>query len=89
MVGMILPVCRAFSSDFSLVWCEPQVYQFYHMIGKPLGDYDTTKNYGRYLCVREELRRQMNEPEEVQHSWFYKNVYVWIVETHQRGSSCL
>ena len=30
---------------------------YYNMIGKPFGNYDKTKNWGRYLCVREDLKR--------------------------------
>ena len=53
------------------------------MIGQPMGHYGTTKNYGRYLCVREELKRLMNVPEDVHHTWFYTNVYARILEIEQ------
>ena len=54
------------------------------MIGKPLGAYDTTQNLGRFLCIREELRRQMNSPEDIQYSWIFNNVYTSVseIETH-------
>ena len=44
------------------------------MIGGPLGNYGTTKNLGRYLCVREELKRILEEEDEEKFSWFYPNV---------------
>ena len=53
------------------------------MIGQPMGHYGTTKNYGRYLCVREELKRLMNVSEDVHHTWFYTNVYTRILEIEQ------
>ena len=53
------------------------------MIGQPMGHYGTTQNHGRYLCVREELKRLMNVPEDVHHTWFYTNVYTRILEIEQ------
>ena len=50
------------------------------MIGPPLGNYGTTQNWGRFLCVREELRRQMNISEEDEKGWFYLKYYSPIVE---------
>ena len=38
-----------------------RVFQFFHAIGEPLGHYGNTENTGRYLCVREELKRKIQD----------------------------
>jgi hypothetical protein len=39
----------------------PKVYQFFHAIGAPLGHYGEGGNNGRFHCVREELKRILEE----------------------------
>ena len=56
------------------------VYQFYNAIDAPFGNYGTTKNLGRYLCIREELLRMMDVEEESNVGWFYQRVYAPIKE---------
>ena len=53
-----------------------QVYQFYNMVGAPLGNHGTTKNVGRYLCIRQELQQNMLDESERQFSWWYNKVYL-------------
>eukprot|EP00960_Hanusia_phi_P053370 762028-Hanusia_phi.AAC.4 len=42
----------------------PQVYKFLSAIGSPLGFYESGNNLYRYLCIREDLSRQLKILEE-------------------------
>ena len=60
-----------------------QVYQFYNIIGAPFGDYGTSQNFARFHCIREELRRTIDEPEDVNFSYFYREYYLPLLEYEQ------
>ena len=55
-----------------------KVYQFYNLIGEPLGNFGTTKNTGRYLCIREELKQKIKDDEFLEFTWWFETVYTPI-----------
>jgi hypothetical protein len=57
-----------------------KVYQFYNMVGAPLGRYGTSKNTARFLCIREELKNKMKEDEARAYSWWWNKVYFPLSE---------
>jgi len=57
-----------------------KVYQFYNMVGAPLGRYGTSKNTARFLCIREELKFKMRDDEARAFSWWWNKVYFPIAE---------
>jgi hypothetical protein len=61
-----------------------QVYHLFNIIGAPLGNYGTTQNVGRYLCIREELKRNLKNAEEVEPSWWWENVYFPTYEKNEQ-----
>lgn len=53
--------------------------KYFHAIGEPLGHFGNKENTGRYLCVREELKRKIQdevEASEVVGGWFYRNIFL-------------
>lgn len=57
--------------------------KFFYAIGEPLGHFGDRENTGRFLCVREELKRKLQdeaEATEVVGGWFYRNVFLGMKE---------
>ena len=53
-----------------------KVYQFFNMVGAPLGRYGNDKNTARFLCIREELKLKVKDDELRECSWWWENVYL-------------
>jgi hypothetical protein len=62
-----------------------QVLPYFHAIGAPLGHFGDKENNGRFLCVRQELKRKLLEEVDTpfQGGWFYRNIYCSIKEKEE------
>lgn len=62
-----------------------QVLPYFHAIGEPLGHFGDKENNGRFLCVRQELKRKLLEEVDTpfQGGWFYRNIYCSIKEKEE------
>ena len=61
------------------------VLPYYYAIGAPLGHFGDRENNGRFLCVRQELKRKLLDEVDTpfQGGWIYRNIYCNIKEKEE------
>ena len=59
------------------------MYPFYNILGEPLGNYGTTQNWGRFLCIRSDLKRTCEADEQTKFSRWCTYVHLPLLDYYK------